>query len=58
MPFEGEETYRLQESSYLGALFSAYYIIGKNQTPRDLENIEARYRKQSQALGWKFNRIV
>ncbi|MBI2676248.1 MAG: hypothetical protein HYX24_07350 [Candidatus Aenigmarchaeota archaeon] len=56
--FEGEEVYRLKDKTYLGSLLSAYYIIGKSQTERDLRNIEKAYKRQSEMLGWKFRNIV
>ncbi|MBI4176114.1 MAG: hypothetical protein HY518_02840 [Candidatus Aenigmarchaeota archaeon] len=58
MEFGSEEVIRIKDSSFLGALYSAYYLIGKNQTWQDLKNIAARYKDQSEMLGWKFRNIM
>ncbi len=58
LDFEGENAYRLKEKTYLGSLLLSYYTIGKNQTEKDIKNIEKAYKKQSEVLGWKFQTIV
>ncbi len=52
-----KNTYKLEINSFLGLIMSAYYIIGKNQTVSDMENIMKNYMSTAQKLGWKFNRV-
>ncbi len=56
--FEGENVYRLKEKTYLGSLLSCYYIIGKNQTERDVRHIEMNYKRISELRSWKFRGII
>ena len=52
-----ENIYQLELDSYLGLLLSTYYIIGKNQTDKDTENIFKNYLERAKKLGWQFNKI-
>ncbi len=52
-----KNAYKLEMDSYLGLIMCAYYIIGKNQTASDMENIMKNYASAAQKLGWKFNKV-
>lgn len=54
---ETKNTYKLEIDSFLGLIMSAYYIIGKNQTQADVEEIMKNYMSTAQKLGWKFNKV-
>lgn len=49
--------YELDIDSYLGLLLGTNYIIGKNQTQTDTENILRDYKKISEKMHWKFNKV-
>lgn len=56
--YSGENNiYELNIDSYLGLMLSIYYIIGKNQTERDIKNLLKNYKETSKKLGWKFNKV-
>jgi fructoselysine-6-P-deglycase FrlB-like protein len=52
-----ENIYELNIDSYLGLLLSTYYIIGKNQTGRDTENLLKNYQETVKELNWKVKKI-
>ncbi|MBI2085166.1 MAG: hypothetical protein HYT71_01485 [Candidatus Aenigmarchaeota archaeon] len=52
-----KNVYKIKMDSYLGLIMCAYYIIGKNQTSSDMENIMKNYTSNAQKLGWKFNKV-
>ncbi|MBI1972142.1 MAG: hypothetical protein HYS53_02475 [Candidatus Aenigmarchaeota archaeon] len=52
-----KNTYKLGIDSFLGLIMCAYYVIGKNQTASDMENIMKNYASTAQKLGWKFNKV-
>jgi hypothetical protein len=54
---KGEETYKLNIDSYLGLMLCVYYIIGKNQTDKDIKNLLKNYQEVSKKFGWKFNKV-
>jgi len=51
---ERENIYELNIDSHLGLLLSTYYIIGKNQTDKDTENLLKNYQETAKVFGWKF----
>jgi len=53
----GENIYQLNFDSYLGLMLGTYYIIGKNQTDKDTENLLRDYKEISKKQGWEFNKI-
>ena len=53
----GENIYQLNFDSYLGLILSTYYIIGRNQTDKDTENLLRNYKEISKKLKWEFNKI-
>ncbi len=55
-PFQ-ENIYNIKIDSYLGLLMSAYYLIGKNQTEKDTQNLLKNYGDTVKAMGWKLNKI-
>lgn len=52
-----DNTYELEFDSYLGLMLLVYYIIGKNQTKQDTQNILKNYEETSKKLGWEFNKV-
>jgi hypothetical protein len=57
-PFKkNKDVYELNIDSYLGLMLGTYYIIGKNQTDRDTENLLKNYRETSKKYNWKFNKV-
>jgi len=52
-----ENIYELNTNSYLGLLLGTYYVIGKNQTDRDTENLLKNYQETAKALDWKIKKI-
>ena len=52
-----KNSYKLEMESFLGLIMCAYYIIGKNQTQADMEEIMKNYTSMAQKLGWKFNKV-
>lgn len=52
------EKYELFINSHLGALLSAYYIIGKNQTKKDSMNILKKYKEIVKKQKWELKGIV
>jgi len=58
-PFEFEgKKYELNINSYLGAMLSIYYIIGKNQTKEEMESIISQYKKFIKKFDWKLKKIM
>jgi 8-oxo-dGTP pyrophosphatase MutT (NUDIX family) len=56
--WEGDgDVYELNGNSYLDLLLCAHYIIGKNQTDQDSENILRNYFENAKKQGWKFNKV-
>lgn len=56
--YEGEGDYwRFDAGSYVEAILSIHYIIGKNQTEADSRNIWRNYFANAQKHGWKFGKI-
>jgi hypothetical protein len=51
------DSYELNIDSYLGLLLCLHYIIGKNQTDQDSENILRNYFENAKKQGWEFNKI-
>lgn len=51
------DSYELNVDSYLGLLLCVHYIVGKNQTDRDSENILKNYFENAKKQGWEFNKI-
>jgi len=51
------DSYELNIDSYLGSLLSIHYIIGKNQTDQDSENILRNYFENAKKQGWEFNKV-
>ena len=51
------DKYFLNIDSYLGLLMCIHYIVGKNQTDRDTENILRNYEENARKQGWKFNKV-
>lgn len=51
------DSYELNIDSYLGLLLCLHYIIGKNQTDRDSENILQNYFENAKKQGWEFNKV-
>lgn len=56
-PFAKEQSYAIKLDSYLGLMMATYYIIGKNQTDQDTDNILKDYAEVAAKFGWKFNKI-
>ncbi len=54
---EESNIYELKIDSYLGLILSTYYIIGKNQTDQDTENLLKNYEETFKKLDWKFNKV-
>jgi hypothetical protein len=38
-------------------MMATYYIIGKNQTEKNTENLLKNYEETSKKLGWEFNKV-
>jgi len=56
--YEGDsDSYELNSDSYLGLLLSIHYIIGKNQTDSDSQNILKNYFENAKKQGWEFNKV-
>jgi len=56
--YEGPgDSYELDIDSFLGSLLCLFYIIGKNQTDQDSENILRNYFENAKKQGWKFNKV-
>ena len=51
------DIYNLDIDSYLGLLLCLHYIIGKNQTDQDSENILQNYFENAKKQGWEFNKV-
>jgi hypothetical protein len=51
------DVYNLDVDSYLGLLLCIHYIIGKNQTDQDSQNILRNYFENAKKQGWKFNKV-
>lgn len=51
------DVYELHIDSYLGSLLCLHYIIGKNQTDKDSENILENYFENAKKQGWEFNKV-
>ena len=54
---ERENIYELNIDSYLGLLLSTYYIIGKNQTDKDTENLLKNYQEATKVLDWRIKKF-
>lgn len=54
---EKENIHLLDIDSHLGLMLSVYYIIGKNQTEKDTQNLLEDYFKTAKKLDWKFEKI-
>lgn len=56
--YDGEsDSYRLEANSYLEALLSIHYIVGKNQTEKDSQNILRNYFENAKKRGWQFGKL-
>jgi hypothetical protein len=56
--YEGSgDVYELNIDSYLGLLLCIHYIVGKNQTDQDSENILRNYMENAKRQGWEFNKV-
>jgi hypothetical protein len=56
--YEGsEDSYEVNIDSYLGLLLCIHYIVGKNQTDQDSENILQNYMENAKKQGWEFNKV-
>lgn len=56
--YEGTgDSYELNIDSFLGSLLCILYIIGKNQTDQDSENILKNYFDNAKKQGWEFNKV-
>ncbi len=51
------DVYELNGTSYLELILSIHYIIGKNQTDGDSENILRNYFENAKKQGWEFNKV-
>lgn len=51
------EVYDLNADTPLEMMMKVYYIIGKNQTDLDAENIAKDYKETIAKLGWKINQV-
>ncbi len=51
------DAYELNLDSYLGLLLGIHYIVGKNQTDADSENILRNYMENAKKQGWEFNKV-
>lgn len=51
------DSYVLDIDSYLGLILCLHYIIGKNQTDKDTENILRNYFENARKQGWEFNKV-
>lgn len=51
------DKYLLRSNSCLELSLAIYYIIGKNQTEKDSQNILRNYFKNAEQQGWKFGKI-
>lgn len=52
-----DNTYLLTINSFLGLMLTTYYIIGKNQTDKDTQNLLKNYGDTVKAMGWKLNKV-
>ena len=52
-----ENLYELNIDSHLGLLLGTYYIIGKNQTDKDTENLLKNYQETAKVFGWKIKKF-
>lgn len=56
--YDGDsDSYELNMDSHLGLLLSLHYIIGKNQTDKDSQNILKNYFENAKKQGWEFNKV-
>jgi len=56
--YEGEgDCWRFDADSYVEAILTIHYIVGKNQTEADSRNILCNYFANAEKQGWKFNKI-
>jgi len=56
--YEGEGDWRrFDADSYVEAILSVHYIVGKNQTTADSQNILRNYFDNAQKQGWQFGKI-
>lgn len=55
--FGDENIYKLNINSYLGLLMAIYYVIGKNQEQKDIDNLLADYKETIEKLGWEIGEI-
>jgi len=56
--YEGDsDSYELNSDSFMGLLLSIHYLIGKNQTDSDSQNILKNYFENAKKQGWKFNKV-
>lgn len=51
------DVFQIQADSYIGLLLGIHYIIGKNQTESDSENIMKNYFENAKKQGWEFNKF-
>jgi len=51
------DIYKLDIDSYLGLLLAVHYIVGKNQTDQDSQNILHNYMENAKKQGWEFNKF-
>jgi hypothetical protein len=56
--YEGEgDWWRFDAGSYIEAILAVHYIVGKNQTTADLQNILRNYFENAKKQGWEFNKV-
>lgn len=51
------DKYELKASTYLELMLSMHYIVGKNQTEADSQNILRNYFENAKKQGWEFNKV-
>jgi len=56
--YEGEgDWWRFDAGSYIEAILAVHYIVGKNQTTADSQNILRNYFENAKKQGWEFNKV-
>lgn len=56
--YEGEgDWWRFDVGSYVEAVLSVHYIVGKNQAAADSQNILRNYFKNAKKQGWRFGKV-
>ncbi len=56
--YEGQgDSWRFDTDSYVEAMLSIHYIIGKNQNEQDSQNILRNYFENAKKQGWQFGKL-